>query len=379
MMRSLFSLIALLVVSIAVAQEETPIITPGEGWKLEERCVGNATTPPDNWTFDGTILMTGNYGLHGVSAAFDTPYVVAFFDTQRVVDTALSPDQQWYAIAEGGYLPYGMSDAITTTDRIRVFSTDDSKQLYTSNWRLTRAFPDDPLDLFWYDNQTLIYKETNNRGTLDLILFNPIQKERQLWSKDLDLNYSNVTISPNKMFALGAENAYGLFIDLSWVLVGSSTKRTIDIHPFSNPKWLSNSSSFVAFTPRSQQGSAYPVLNQLVVFDHEGNQTEEILTFISSKYQGYDLGKSPDERYISFYDKTIYVIDKKAKTIIDTCLKTDLRTSTTLVWSPDNKQLAYFPSGNEQLPLRILDLERWQQYTVAYHSNGSLLGWRGNE
>jgi hypothetical protein len=33
------------------------------------------------------------------------------------------------------------------------------------------------------------------------------------------------------------------------------------------------------------------------------------------------------------------------------------------------------PHGDDQKPVQIFDVERWQLYTVAYHS-GTIIGWR---
>jgi hypothetical protein len=73
MIKGLFSLMTLLVVSMAVAQEETPIIIPGDGWTLEQRCVGNATTAP-------AITIIGLRSLSNFCMLKHQPSVVAFVD-----------------------------------------------------------------------------------------------------------------------------------------------------------------------------------------------------------------------------------------------------------------------------------------------------------
>src|SRR5690242_17773324 len=71
-LRFIFLLLCLLfAISPAVAQDSENV-----GWPVEERCVREASKPPDGWTFPGAILMTGHYGIHAVSADVATPYVV---------------------------------------------------------------------------------------------------------------------------------------------------------------------------------------------------------------------------------------------------------------------------------------------------------------
>ena len=47
------------------------------GWPIVERCV-TPTVRPDGWTFDGTILLEGYAGIHGVNDAWPTPRVLIF-------------------------------------------------------------------------------------------------------------------------------------------------------------------------------------------------------------------------------------------------------------------------------------------------------------
>src|SRR4051794_21916875 len=57
-------------------------------WPIVQRCFGDATPPPQGWAFDGTLLMTGHYGLHGFHQGWDTPQVLVF--SRRIFLTAAS-------------------------------------------------------------------------------------------------------------------------------------------------------------------------------------------------------------------------------------------------------------------------------------------------
>src|SRR5690606_35951618 len=87
-MRYLLTFLMLLLISaIAAAQEATP-----EGWEVVQRCVGEPTTPPEGWNYEGTILLWGNYGIHAIQVDWDVPRVVAFIRDQTIFGGAgLSP------------------------------------------------------------------------------------------------------------------------------------------------------------------------------------------------------------------------------------------------------------------------------------------------
>jgi hypothetical protein len=95
-MRRILILVCLFVLSItpAIAQSEAT-----EAWSIVERCVGEPVAPPDDWSFEGIIFSLSDYAVHGINAAYDTPYIIVFRADPFMMDSgtyaqsgAISPD-----------------------------------------------------------------------------------------------------------------------------------------------------------------------------------------------------------------------------------------------------------------------------------------------
>ncbi|HEX2623609.1 MAG TPA: hypothetical protein VHL11_25790, partial [Phototrophicaceae bacterium] len=107
-MKRLILLIVLLLVgstSTSLTAQDTPHPHLAEGWTYERACLPDAPTePPSDWTFDGTLLYRGQYGIHGYHQGWDTTRVLSFindFPNYLVVTSAFSPDLSQYTRAEG--------------------------------------------------------------------------------------------------------------------------------------------------------------------------------------------------------------------------------------------------------------------------------------
>lgn len=96
-------LIAIMFLLCIVAPLAAQDATPDTGWPIEQRCVGDPTPPPADWSYDGTILYQGKYGIHGLRSDWPTSRVLAFTNItdsdQFLYGGALSPDFYWYAAA----------------------------------------------------------------------------------------------------------------------------------------------------------------------------------------------------------------------------------------------------------------------------------------
>ena len=76
------------------------------GWEIEEHCIEEPRHPPDDWTYDGTLLMSGYAGIHAMQSNWETPHVEAFYrsDVQGnrpIIRGQISPDGNWYAVPIG--------------------------------------------------------------------------------------------------------------------------------------------------------------------------------------------------------------------------------------------------------------------------------------
>ncbi|HUN09496.1 MAG TPA: hypothetical protein PLQ56_23025 [Aggregatilineales bacterium] len=123
----LFALVTTLAIHHTHAQETTPELYP-----IIERCLTDLREPPDEWTFEGTIVtFRGGDGVHGFRSDFPTRYYIAFnSDTEFSGSGSFSPDGQWFATYIGEtYYANMISDSISV-NAIRVISTLPSGTSY---------------------------------------------------------------------------------------------------------------------------------------------------------------------------------------------------------------------------------------------------------
>lgn len=86
----------------SIAQDDDSL----ETWPVQQRCAESPALPPDDWSYPGTILMSGYAGIHGMRADWETPHIVAFFRKdsrggRQLMGGQLSPDGRWYAVPTG--------------------------------------------------------------------------------------------------------------------------------------------------------------------------------------------------------------------------------------------------------------------------------------
>ena len=86
------ALLTLLTLTPLAAQDATP----QPGWLVEQHCIGDPTPPPDGWTYDGTIFVNDDVGIHALNPKIKTPHIV-LFRQEFTNGAALSPDGKWYA------------------------------------------------------------------------------------------------------------------------------------------------------------------------------------------------------------------------------------------------------------------------------------------
>ena len=74
-------------------------VSAQQDWTVVKQCI-QPTRASENWSFEGTILLRGYGGVHGVNALWDTPHIVAQIPPVRPYGVALSPDEFWYAVLD---------------------------------------------------------------------------------------------------------------------------------------------------------------------------------------------------------------------------------------------------------------------------------------
>lgn len=384
-------------------QDATPDSAPD--WTVERRCVDESTSRPDGWTFEGTILVTGDTGIFGVSSNSETPLLVApltFEQTDtNIVGGALSPDGRWYASPFGDRIFTESNNVYTTVREIRVYSTLGDNREYSVT--LSPAIEGIPagfyVPTYWQDNQWLLYAN----GEAD-VLINPFTQETQQLSGyhfnyvyDRFDSYQRPHLAPDFTLAVSTE---GVTSEDQWGLY------TVPAEDFSSPESFIQldlaETTLVAWRPDSRFFAAEQDVEsgrQLVFVNRQGAM-DDVVFHLPQGERANNSAWSSNNRYFAFitfedtgsesyYNQywgkpnTLYIADTQEQVVIDTCLSTGIG----LAWSPDGTQLAFLAPGEGTQPIFVMDVEDLTAYPVAKHqvgSNGvgdnyrpnSVIGWR---
>ena len=376
----LFGSLVLLLVGAAIIHAQEATAVPDAGWPVEERCVSAPTKPPKGWSYDGTILMKGHAGIHGVNAKWDRPHVVVPLGIKDVQGGALSPDGKWYAS------PYGRTDrdpktydTITSTQEIRVYSTSSSEK-YVINIPAAQFSQGDYGQIHWRDNNHFAYR-TSVEQTLLIDPFTgknePIEALNSLFGQWLVSIYSYLSYDWTRVVYRQHTPSDG-----DWHIIdlrNGDEPKTLSLWYYSIVVWMPDSSHFVAEVDNPSNSDSW---QKLVLFDQDGNFAETLFN-TDKKYQIRDKAWSSDGRYLAFSedtyvpthvsDRKLYIADFKQHQIIEPCIKVGVG----LAWSPDNSKIAFLNMGEGQQPVEIYVLEAEKVYRVAYHT-GSVVGWRAD-
>ncbi|MEP7292436.1 MAG: hypothetical protein ABI835_11670, partial [Chloroflexota bacterium] len=332
-----------------------------EGWEIVEHCFGEATEPPEGWTFDGTMLLTSTGRLHAYRQEWETPRILVFSNGLPSW-SALSPDMRWYAVVE---FEREESFVFTTFHEkaIRVYSLiDDTQYLipWENSWSASHRVYGHRL--YWLDNEHLLYSQ----GDLfqEWYRINPFSQEIEQWNSDLDPSEFVYDLAPDADKALFTD--WGLDY---WVLDRGEDEIQLPIVNIAG--WSPDSSQFAAYTGVNYRAQ------QFVLFDADGSLTETLLE-IPQDTQNYWLYSnlwSPSGDDLLFTTDRLYLADIENRHIVDLCLSSEGMRSA--VWSPDGNQFALTTYDRDD-GIQIFDLETWQRYVVSYH-NGSIIGWRSDD
>ncbi|MEO1291114.1 MAG: hypothetical protein AAFV93_25550, partial [Chloroflexota bacterium] len=186
----------LLSLPVVISQSQE---TSDTGWEIIERCVHDPITPPDDWTFDGTILATGWAGIHGINANWDTPRILVFrSDDWLDILTSFSPDYQWFAVGRGNIDFESCPDCFRhqyQLDSISVYSTVSPGEQY--DFQLNTNFEYSPNPIY---NPRIIWYDANHIALADQYPF-WVDGETFLWNPSLDsISELQTNISPLTSF-----------------------------------------------------------------------------------------------------------------------------------------------------------------------------------
>lgn len=346
-----------------------------EGWEIVERCFGEATTPPEGWTFDGTLLLTSIGRLHAYRQGWETPRVLVF-DQHIAEQSVLSPDGLWYAVVQKEK-DNDLSSMATTWYRvyaIHVYSTVTDEK-YVIPWESIYYFNQQPRGhgLYWLDNEHLLYSR-GDAVNEEWVTINPFTGAIGEWDATFNPSWDQFKFSPDREKAVYWDwNEPG-----GWFYNGT---HEISI-PAHDADWSPNSTIFAAFTRDLET----KLPNQYVLFDEDGIRTDVIFDLWSNSQltsegagvtEYLETGWSPDNRYLVFgVQERLYIADIEHKQVIDACVISAIY-SFSVAWSPDSSQFALTTYIHDD-GIQIFDLAAWERYVVGYHS-GDVIGWRGDD
>lgn len=392
---SLISIMLLFFIVTPLAAQDAASDT---GWPIEQRCIGNPTPPPDDWTYDGTILLTGYAGIHGVNAAWDTPRVLTFLNEDNLWGGALSPDGNWYASPRGNFTITETYNGITEIWEIRVFPVNGQRDTFYSVPFETEFYQYTHGQVYWRDNEHFLYFD----------LMNPFTGEIQSWTQPDYVwdgepdNRSYFSPDWTRQIYYETGNQYG------WRIYDIDNNSILDALVLTPPiAWKPDSSGFVATI---NDGADIPDYS-LALFDRDGVQGDVIVSAPDREFGLFAIDWSANGRYLAFitlpleyyivegkaysygyydFDNILYIADTQQKRIIDTCMAI----GEGLSWSPEAgvSQLAMMPPGEGTKDVLILDVEANTLYPIAEHiveynrriyqgrreSYYSIIGWRAD-
>ena len=366
--------------------------TPAPSWAVERHCVDEPIRRPQTWTFDGTILMTGDAGIYGISENWGKPRVVVPLRFEQIntdlVGGALSPDGRWYASPFGDREHTPSNNVLTTVREIHVYGTSDEDREH-------RLILEPPLEniphgfyiqIYWKDSQWFLF--ANGEGD---ILINPFTQETQPLTGyhfndvfDSFDYYQRPHLAPD--FSLAVSTEYGNS-DAKWGLYAVPAGDRFSAEPLIQLDLAET--TIVAWRLDAQLFAAEHVVDserQLVFINREGVIDEIIYHLPEGERAGNNnTAWSSNGRYFAFvtfedlgseygyYDywgspNTLYIADTQNQVVIDTCLSAGIG----LAWSPDNTQLAFLAPGDGSQPIFIMDVENFGLYRITNHLVGSI-------
>ncbi len=363
------------------------------GWPVVQQCL-TPTPPPEGWAFDGTILLKGYAGIHGVNDAWATPRVLAFFredsaDNESIFDGVLSPDGHWYVQTRGRFIDSEAGTFATIeVNKINFYSTLNSDESRSISWHNVYAVNNygGGRSLRWWGSDQVVYEavEDSRLGESKFrpestFLIDPSTGETVAWTSPVDPMSDYFFAAPDREHIV-LNSLPGTYDGDAWGLYSIDNELLRSLPLVYSVVWTPDSAFFAAGMYENT-GVAKP---SVTVFDREGEPVDTLLSFSETEWIG-DTAWSPNARYLAFtlvntdsgnyglYHRSLYIVDLDNHQIVDPCLQI----SGGLGWSPTGSQLAVMAGGNDQRPIYVFDLERDGLYPAAYHS-GTIIGWRAD-
>ncbi len=364
------------------------------GWPVEEQVLGEPTSQPVGWMWEGTILYQGEYGIHGLRDEWETSRVMAFTNvgaagnSVRIYQGALSLDQKWYIAPEADSFCDSSSCTSTNTYvyRLHLFDVSGERPRFhqSIDWSLhynLHYSRSDDSKIRWLDNEHILYPYepasdfSSSPKPYRLNVFSGALGE---WDK---ATFLCRRCSPDVTRDLVYRD-WESFFQLNDIVANEPiVVFNAGIHqpiPIWAEIWSPDSQYYLAFQKVDERFS------DLVLRDRDGRLIAAITRLQSSTlfYPGdfFLTEWSPDSRYFwlryaNRSEENYHGLDV-IEEIIDIQQQKRIRlvgrgdTGGIAKWSPESDKLL-FDSG------QILDLETWALYDVDVRED-SIIEWVGN-
>ena len=371
---------------------------PDSGWEIIERCVGEPTTPPDDWTFVGTLLSVGHDGIYGHNAEWDTRRILAFRPNDS--QFAFISIEGWYWVTFQGR-SYCTGSCSSTSRRIGQMTVHDLRasipQSQTFDWSFhTHDFWKYPIGLrsipvmHWLSPNEFLYVhdfDDYGSGVEESVIFNIETGNRETYPTPLNPDEFHFT-SPDGLLTIQTMSET---VSTEDTLVISQITQIIDtrtqeitaslseglrpVHYFSLNAWSPDSQFFLVYKEENRIISLYLIdrsgLSRGIVATIENNPLLNVLT----------IDWSSDGKYLVISDfvtgyysdgasYSTYVLNLETDTVYDLCTNTRSRA----LFAPDSLKIAIQNTDTRQI--NILDLATWELYQVTDNPEAYLTGWQ---
>jgi hypothetical protein len=363
-----------------------------ESWTIEERCLPEAITPPENWSYDGTILVQSEQGIHGINQDWETRRILAY-SPDNIEDSYLSPDGQTWITFQGSDYCLGSCDINTIV--LEAMSVHDLTSLNPSSYQID-------WDLFFRDkwkeaiglrglpilrwlspSQFLFVKALQPSGEEIPVRYDLLNHEVQVYETPIFYeDWHN--ISPDGTLVIdrvdNLDFTYQYFLsnpqDLSPIV-----EIPADFSPFGYytlDVWSPDSQYFLA-SKNEDDNIGNLGERSIWLMDRNGEALYSIVDSLTlSQFLYLNIQWSPDGHYLLILgdrNQISWLIDLENRHSYNLCQEDLFRAA----WSPNSQQIAFqtFNWENESYsPLTIFEPASWQVYEITDNPDASPIGWQ---
>jgi hypothetical protein len=392
-MRFLLVLLLLFAAFLVQAQEE-------ETWTISERCLTEPSTPPEDWSYDGTILARSQIGIHGTNQDWETRRILAYLPNNTQFDF-LSPDgKAWITFQGDSYCGgtcsgrevrvndmtiHNLTSAIAESYEIEweLFTPDDYRQaegmrrspvlrwLNPTQFLYVKDIDDSP---YTFENTPVVFDITTNEFEVYETSLDP--REFHGISPDATLAIYTDSTPPNPIYQTHIVN-----------LQNSSEIAVLDdsFNPLflSFNMWSPDSQFFLASKLENPDAESWEWNFTIWLMNREGTALYSMIPFPLQDlgYGHMDVDWSPDGRYLTLFrasnsgNRFSWLIDLQGKHSYDLCFDK----ATSAAWSSESQHLALqaYNWETDSDALTVFEPATWSWYEVADNPDAWVVGWQG--